>query len=216
MRSARRFSSRCAATRSTVTPRTVFGSCRFRRSCISGSVKASLLVLNALKNSPPAARTPARATTIQASLRLDISPADYRDTLDFDQHAGPREMRHGDQRAGGTSSVGEEPAPQFDEAVAVARIVDEDRHGHHVGEAAAGAPQGRIDEREDRLHLRVEVAGDVVALRIACRGLAGEPDGATALRDDGGRIGARLLKLARLQVVSHAAAPGGRPRAGAR
>src|SRR5262249_59152461 len=53
------------------------------------------------------------------------SPADHGDALDLDQHAGPREVRHRDERAGRVVAVGEELPAQFDEAVAVARIVDE-------------------------------------------------------------------------------------------
>ena len=84
------------------------------------------------------------------------SPADHGDALDLDQHAGPREVRNSDERAGRVVAVGEELPAQLDEAVAVARIVDEYRHGDHVGEAAAGTPQRRVDERKDRTDLRVE------------------------------------------------------------
>src|SRR5262249_35910394 len=104
---------------------------------------------------------------------------------------------------------GEESFTQFDETVGVPRIVDEDGHGHEIGEAAAGAAQGLVDQAEDRAHLRLELAGNVVAGLVACRRLPGEPDDASALRDDGGRVCARRPELGLLEVLRHGGLPGG-------
>src|SRR5262249_8711382 len=92
---------------------------------------------------------------------------------------------------------------QLYEAVAVARIVDEDGHGHEIGEAAAGAAQGLVDQAENRAHLRLELSGNIVAGLVARRRLPGEPDDAPALRDDGGRVCPRRLELGLLQIFRH-------------
>ena len=64
-----------------------------------------------------------------------------------------------------------------------------------------------VDQAEDRLHLGVEIAGDVVAGFVAGRGLPGEPDGAAALGDDGGRIGARRLLVGFFEILGHRSLP---------
>src|SRR5207249_3447958 len=88
----------------------------------------------------------------------------------------------------------------LDEAVAVARLLDEHGHADHVGEAAAGALQDLVDLREHLLHLRLEVVGDVRALVVARRGLAGDPDNAPALGHHAGRERARKLERGLLHV----------------
>src|SRR5262245_22498617 len=134
-------------------------------------------------------RRPARAQS------RTPSPTDYRHALDLDQHARPREVGDRDQRACGKIAVREIALAQLDEAVAVARIVDEHRHGHEVSEAAAAAPERLVDKGEDRAHLRLELPGNVVARLVAGRGLSRQPYRASTLRDDGGRERARRLEF---------------------
>src|SRR5215831_19326241 len=134
---------------------------------------------------------------------IAASAADHRHALDLDQHARAGEVRHRDERTRRIVPVGKESLAHVDEAVAVARIVDEDRHSDEVDEAAAGALQGLVHEVEDHAHLRVEIAGNVIPGFIARRRLAGKPYSPTALGDHGRRKGARLLKLGLLHVFGH-------------
>src|ERR1051326_435472 len=92
----------------------------------------------------------------RARLRGRALVADHGDALDLDQHAGAGKVRHGDQRAAGIIAVLERIAPNLDETVAVARVVDEHRHGDEVGEAAARLVQGLVHQRKDRAHLWLE------------------------------------------------------------
>src|SRR5437868_9168224 len=123
------------------------------------------------------------------------------DALDFDDDAGPGEARDGDEGAGGIAALLEELLADLDEAIAHARIGDEHRHRHHVGERGAGALEGAAEQREHGARLLLELPGDVAAVQVDERRLAGEPDDAPALADDGGGIGAALLRLARRQVL---------------
>src|SRR5262245_16511482 len=54
---------------------------------------------------------------------------DHRDGLDLDLDARTREIRDGDQRARRVAIARELVLPDLDEAIAVARLLDEDRHG---------------------------------------------------------------------------------------
>src|SRR5687767_13979337 len=54
--------------------------------------------------------------------------------LDFDHASRPREVGDGYQRARRRFARSEEFAPNLDEAITVASIVDEDGHRHHVRE----------------------------------------------------------------------------------
>src|SRR5262245_50087593 len=113
--------------------------------------------------------------------------ADHSDRLDLDLDARAGEVGHGDERAARVIAVLEHVLPHLDEAVAVARLLDEHRHGDDVGEAAAGALQHLVDLREHLLHLRLEIVGDVLAVVVARRRLAGDPDDPPAIGDDAGR-----------------------------
>src|SRR5438093_552924 len=88
--------------------------------------------------------------------------ADHRDALDLDLHPGPGEVRHGDERAPREVAVGEHLSTDLHEAITVARVLDEDRHGDEAGQRAAGAPQRLVHQREDAPGLRLEVAADVL------------------------------------------------------
>jgi hypothetical protein len=87
-------------------------------------------------------------------------------------------------------SMRKEAFAQLHESVAETRVVDEHRHGDHVGEPAAEALERLVEKAENRRDLGVEIAGNVVAGLVLGRGLPGEPDRAPALRDDRGRISA--------------------------
>src|SRR5437660_7131476 len=73
---------------------------------------------------------------------------DHADRLDLDLDARPREVGHRDERAARIVAVLEHVLPHLDEAIAVARFLDEYGHADHVGEAAAGALQHLVDLRE--------------------------------------------------------------------
>src|SRR5262247_84496 len=142
---------------------------------------------------PMASSRPTHMRTIRTAHRTSFNGGrplgpipDHRDGLDLDLHAGPREVGDGDERAAGVVAVGELLFAQLDEPVAVARLLDEDGHGDEIGERAADPAQRLVDQREDPMRLGLEVAGDVLAVAIDGRGLAGHPDDAPALGDDGG------------------------------
>jgi len=54
-----------------------------------------------------------------------------------------------------------------------------------IRERSSSSLQRLIHQREDAVGLGLEVAGDVLAVRVHCRGLACQPDDAPALGDDG-------------------------------
>src|SRR5712692_8476840 len=97
----------------------------------------------------------------RAGMVARAAVADHAHRLDLDLDAGPGEIGDGDERAPGIVAVLEHVLAHLDEAVAVARLLDEDGHRHDVGEAAAGAPHDLVDLREHLLHLRLEIVGDV-------------------------------------------------------
>src|SRR2546426_7926157 len=123
------------------------------------------------------------------------------DTLDLDLHTGASKVGDGDERAPGVVAVRELLLAELDEAIAVTRLLDEDRHRDEVRERAAGAPQRLVDQREHAMRLGLEVTGDVLAIAVHCRGLAGQPDDAPALGDDGRRGRPTLLRLAPFQSL---------------
>src|SRR5882672_1371472 len=120
--------------------------------------------------------------------------ADHAHRLDLDFDARARKVGHGDKRAARVVAVLEHVLPHLDEAVAVARLLDEHGHGDDVGEAAAGALEHLVDLREHLLHLRLEVVGDVLAVVVARCRLPGDPDGLAAVGDDAGRERPRQLE----------------------
>src|SRR6185369_5450258 len=65
-----------------------------------------------------------------------------------------------------------------------------------------------VDLAEHLLHLRFEIVGNVVALVVLRRRLAGDPDNGSARGDDAGREGARELERRLFHVF------GGRGRGG--
>src|SRR5258705_11701508 len=98
--------------------------------------------------------------------------ADHADSLDFDLDSGPGKVRHGDQRAAGIISVLEKILAHFDEPVAVAGFLDENRHGHDIVQAAAGAFENGIDLGKNLLDLRIEICAPADALMLLARILA--------------------------------------------
>src|SRR6266851_3590389 len=126
--------------------------------------------------------------------------ADHAHRLDLDLDARAREVGDGNERAPRIVAVVEVVLAHLDEAVAVARLLDEHRHLHDVGEAAAGAFHDLVDLRKDLLHLRLEIVGDVAAVVVACSGLSRDPDDLPAVGDDAGRERPRELERSFLHV----------------
>src|SRR5947209_20112187 len=130
----------------------------------------------------------------RAGMVARAAVADHADRLDLDLDARAREIRHRDERAPRVVAVLEIVLAHLDEAIAVARLLDEHRHLHDVREAAACALHDLVDLREHLLHLRLEIIGDVAPVVVARRGLAGEPDDFPAVGDDAGRERTRQLE----------------------
>src|SRR5512142_2795899 len=106
------------------------------------------------------------------SLRTEIAN-DGGGCLYFDERARERQRANGHEGAGGMI-VAAIPCltAQLREAFEIAGIGDVDRHRRHVGEAASCLAQRCIDQAEDRAHLRIELAANVLARGIDERGLA--------------------------------------------
>src|SRR5882762_6687776 len=105
----------------------------------------------------------------RAGMVARAAVADHADRLDLDLDARPGEIGHRDERAPRVVAVLEVVLAHLDEAVAVARLLDENRHLHDVGEAAAGALHDLVHLREHLLHLCLEVVGDVAVVVVAGR-----------------------------------------------
>src|SRR5712691_7285067 len=120
----------------------------------------------------------------RAGMVVRAAVADHADRLDLDLDARPREVRHRDERAPRIVAILEVVLAHLDEAVAVSRLLDEHRHLHDVGEAAAGALHDLIHLREHLLHLRLEIVRDIAAVVVARRGLSRDPDDFPAVCDD--------------------------------
>ncbi len=86
---------------------------------------------------------------------------------------------HGD-RGARREILAEQLAAQFRHAGGVARVDQEHRHGHHVGERGAGLGQRLLDVAEGLLELGVEIAGQRLAGVIDGTGVAGDPECAAA------------------------------------
>src|SRR5687767_14027516 len=106
------------------------------------------------------------ADTVTQPSPLRQAVADDADGLDLDLDAGAGEVGNGDERAGRKVAPGEQLAADLDEAVAEARLLDEHGHGHETGERAAGATQRLVHQREHSARLRLEIAGDVLAVTV--------------------------------------------------
>ncbi len=74
----------------------------------------------------------------------------------------------GDRQQGAARKfpVGENLLPQFDERIAVPRIVDEHRHGHEIAEFATHPLQRLPDQGKTRARLRLEIMRDRLAGEI--------------------------------------------------
>jgi hypothetical protein len=107
---------------------------------------------------------------------------------------------HGDQGAAWKLSVGKHFVPDFDESVAVSRIVDRDRHGDQIGKLAADAIERSVDEREASTGLSLEIVRDRFSVQIGEGCLSGKPDNFATLRDHGRRESARFLKICAFQM----------------
>src|SRR6267143_5447909 len=130
----------------------------------------------------------------RAGIVARAAVADHADRLDLDLDSRPREIRHRDERAPRVVAVLEVVLAHLDEAVAVARLLDEHRHLHDVGEAAAGALHDLVHLREHLLHLRFEIVRDIAPLVVARRRLSRDPYDFAAIRDDAGRERPRQLE----------------------
>src|SRR5712691_7631979 len=136
----------------------------------------------------------------RAGMVARAAVSDHADRLDLDLDARAREIRHRDERAPRIVAVLEVVLAHLDETVAVARLLDEHRHLHDVGEAAAGTLHDLIHLREHLLHLRLEIVRDIAAVVVARRGLSRDPDAFPAVCDDAGRERPRQLKRSFLHV----------------
>src|SRR5437016_2169891 len=85
----------------------------------------------------------------RARLGIRAIVTDDRDALDFDRHARAGEIRNSDKGRARIIAVLERLQTKLDEAVAVAWIIDEHRHGDEVGEAASGLLEGLVHRAED-------------------------------------------------------------------
>src|SRR5205809_5819325 len=137
----------------------------------------------------------------RAGMVARAAVADHADGLDLDLDARAREVGHRDERASRVVAVLEIVLAHLDEAVAVARLLDEHRHLNDVGEAAAGALHDLVHLREHLLHLRLEVVRDIAAVVVASRGLSRDPDDLPAFGDDARRERPRQLERRFLQVL---------------
>jgi len=88
---------------------------------------------------------------------------------------------YGNESARGVPSIRKHPTTKFDEAVAIAGVVDEDSHAHHVSQTAAGSLQGLIEKGEYSARLRIKVSDDRLTVDVFRRGLTCQPDGLPAL-----------------------------------
>src|SRR5262249_23212596 len=159
---------------------------------------------------PMASSRPTHMRTIRTAHRTSfkggrpLGPiSDHRNALDLDLHAWPREVGDGDERAAGVVAVGELLLAQLDEPGAVPRLLDDDRRGDEMGERDADPAQRLVDQRKHPMRLGLEVAGDVLAVAIDGRGLAGQPDDAPTLGDDGRRVRPVLLRVGALEILRH-------------
>src|SRR5882762_6987149 len=130
--------------------------------------------------------------------RAAVADDSYR--LDLDLDARPGEIRHRDERAPRIVAVLEVVLAHLDETVAVTRFLDENRHLHDVGEAAAGTLHDLIHLREHLRHLRFEIVRDIASLVVARRRLSRDPHDFAAVRDDAGRERPRQLERGFLHV----------------
>src|SRR5262249_529891 len=114
-----------------------------------------------------------------------LLPAHHGDALNFDQDAGPGKSADRDQRARREALL-ECFLADLGKTVAVAHVVDEHGHRHHVPEPAAA----------DGLDVLVELGKDLpgLALEIGAgiTGLTAEPERLSALGDHGARERALL------------------------
>src|SRR6266436_7817699 len=137
----------------------------------------------------------------RAGMVARAAVADHAHRLDLDLDARSREVGHRDERAPRIVAVLEIVLAHLDEAVAVARLLDEHRHLNDVGEAAAGALHDLVDLREHLLHLRLEIVGDIAAVVVARGRLAGDPDDLAAVGDDARRKRPRQLERRLLHIL---------------
>src|SRR5262249_6634409 len=88
----------------------------------------------------------------------------------------------------------------FDKLVTVTRLLDKNRHGHDVVQAAARTLQDTINLSKYLFDLSFEIVCDIVALAVLGRGMAGNPHNRSARRDDTRRECPRQLKRCLLHV----------------
>src|SRR5262245_48137206 len=94
---------------------------------------------------------------------------------------------------------------QLDEAIAIARIDDEDGHRDDVLERTACARDGRGEVEKRLPDLTVEIAVERFPVRIMGSAMAGDPEDAPAAGGDHGRESAVLLPGTRVVVLLHVA-----------
>jgi hypothetical protein len=98
--------------------------------------------------------------------------------------ADPRDRDGGARR----KILAEQFAAEFRHPRGVARVDQEHRHGHQIGERGAGFGQRLLDVAERLPELGVEVAGQRLAGVVHLAGMAGDPQGsARTFRDNHGR-----------------------------
>ena len=136
----------------------------------------------------PYATTPRvrpRAPYLRRWALFSILVADHGDALDLDLDPRPREVRDRDEGTGRVAAVGELLLADLDEAVAVPRLFDEDGHRDEVRERSTDSLERLVHQCEHAVGLRLEVAGNILAVAVDRCDLPGHPDDASPLRDDG-------------------------------
>ena len=99
----------------------------------------------------------------------------HRDPLHLDHHLRLGEALDGD-RGARREILAEQLAAQLGHAGGMARIDQEHRHGHHVGELGAGLGKRLLDVAEGLPELGVEIAGQRLSAVIDLAGMAGDED----------------------------------------
>ena len=91
--------------------------------------------------------------------RTPLILGDDANPLNFHKQLGAREPGNGDQCTR-RKVIAQDFLAQLGEAIAIARIGDEDGHRHHIGNATADLGQSLTQAGEHLPHLTVEIAGE--------------------------------------------------------
>ena len=109
-----------------------------------------------------------------------------RDRLDFNDASRPRKIGDGYKSAARTAPLGKILGPDLDKPIAIPRVVNEDGHCHYVLQVSTDPLQGAPDQLEYRARLRLELARNIIPVKICKRGLPGKPNRSPAFSNDRG------------------------------